>query len=111
MRGLPEADYGRVPLCEQDQIVLCSDGVHAVLTPRQLGQAVMKAPDPQTAANTLVDLAITHGTRDNATAVVIQVTAASGDEDVPRAAHARRLLSIRPAPMKTARRPQEERGH
>ncbi|MEW6486350.1 MAG: protein phosphatase 2C domain-containing protein [Thermodesulfobacteriota bacterium] len=56
-----------------DVFVLTSDGVHGVLSPGQILKAAA-GPDPEAAAVGLVEAALAAGTRDNATAAVLQVT-------------------------------------
>lgn len=55
-----------------DRFVLTSDGVHGVLSPDEILEAAAGA-DPQAAAVRLVEAALAAGTRDNATAAVLQV--------------------------------------
>jgi protein phosphatase len=57
-----------------DRLLLCSDGVSGVLDDRELA-AVLGSVRLSHAARVLVELALAAGTRDNATAVVVDVVA------------------------------------
>lgn len=61
----------------QDRLLLCSDGLHGVLDPARLTELLQIDP-PQTAVDALVQEAITAGTQDNVTAVVVQLDKQSG---------------------------------
>lgn len=52
-------------------LVLCSDGVHAVLDPDRIAEAVAAAEGPSAAADGLVGAALEGGSTDNATAVIL----------------------------------------
>ena len=73
-----------VPLVAGDRLVVCSDGVHAQMADADLAAAVLAATSPDVAASALVDLAVERGGTDDATAVVIQVTAADGPTGAER---------------------------
>jgi protein phosphatase len=53
------------------RLLLCSDGVHKILSPTALHRIL---DQPEAAASSLVDAAITLGGRDNATALVVEHT-------------------------------------
>jgi serine/threonine protein phosphatase PrpC len=55
-----------------DRFVLTSDGVHGVLRPRRLGEIAARG-NAQEAAEALVEAALTAGSKDNVTALVLQV--------------------------------------
>src|SRR5574341_261347 len=57
-----------------DRFVLCSDGVHGVLSDRVLADLLSEPGSPQHAAERLVKRALEAGGRDNATALVVAVT-------------------------------------
>ncbi|WP_022868605.1 PP2C family protein-serine/threonine phosphatase [Schaalia vaccimaxillae] len=103
MAALPQADYNLVPLFQGDYAVICSDGVHGVLGDDQIHRIVDVGGEPQQIANELVDAAITFGTRDNTTAVVVHASRASrvGDD---LNVHSRFIQAVRPASTTTARR-------
>lgn len=52
-------------------LVLCSDGVHRVLDPDRIAEAVAAAKEPSAAADGLVGAALEGGSTDNATAVIL----------------------------------------
>ena len=72
-----EADIFVVALQPGDRVILCSDGVHAHLGPREFA-ALTEAADPQAASEALVALALQRGTTDNASAVVLRYRAGDG---------------------------------
>ena len=66
-------DHGVQPLREHDRLMLCSDGVHCVLTPRRLRDLLLRRGAPDDDAQAIVGAALDAGSRDNATCVVIDV--------------------------------------
>jgi protein phosphatase len=58
-----------------EALLLCSDGVHGVLTPEQLRDLLESTPDAQAAAQQIVQMALDGGSRDNATALVLRYEA------------------------------------
>ncbi len=59
-----------------DVFLLCSDGLHGVLTDEQIAQILVDNPDPQMAADALIAAALLAGGKDqdNVTVVVIRCT-------------------------------------
>ena len=66
------ADFRPVDLAEHDRLLLCSDGVHRNLTAARLGE-LLAAGDVRTAARALADEALSAGSRDNISTVVVDV--------------------------------------
>lgn len=62
--------YGPTPLRPGDRMVLCSDGLTAVVADHELS-ALATAGDPQAAADALVDETLRRGAPDNVAVVVI----------------------------------------
>jgi protein phosphatase len=58
-----------------EMLLLCSDGVHGVLTPERLRDLLLSAADEQAAAQLIVRTALETGSRDNATALVLRYEA------------------------------------
>lgn len=105
MPELPQADYVLTPMCEGDVVVLCSDGVHGVLSEQDLIDIASQDASAQEIANALVDRAIEGGTRDNATALVIRAQSVVGSRyDGDIRASVRPRIPVRPLPVTTARR-------
>lgn len=105
MPELPQADYVLTPMCEGDVVVLCSDGVHGVLSEQDLIDIASQDVSAQEIANALVDQAIEGGTRDNATALVIRAQSVVGSRyDGDIRASVRPRIPVRPLPVTTARR-------
>lgn len=109
MLGVPQVDYTATSLHEGDHLVICTDGVHGVLTDSDIADVVSAGPDPQTIATALVDLALVRGTRDNATALVVRAESVTrADKGDDRTVATRPVLAITPTPTVTARRPRNE---
>ncbi|MBK8973542.1 MAG: bifunctional protein-serine/threonine kinase/phosphatase [Hahellaceae bacterium] len=66
-------DYANVPVTVGDQFLLTSDGIHDFLSPDQIKDTLMMAASAQEAADQLVKQALTHGSDDNISAVVVKV--------------------------------------
>ncbi|MEX8517161.1 MAG: protein phosphatase 2C domain-containing protein [Leptothrix sp. (in: b-proteobacteria)] len=65
-------DYLQGELQTGDRFLLSSDGVHGVLKPERI-QALLTAATAQAASQALVEAALAAGSRDNVTALVMQV--------------------------------------
>lgn len=105
MPGIPQADYYRTPLMPGDHLVISTDGMHGAVSEEQIAQVVHSASDPQAIANELVRLALSQGTRDNATVVVVRADHVVGhDPDQDLGVMNRPILSVSPIPTVTAPR-------
>jgi serine/threonine protein phosphatase PrpC len=67
-------DFAQGDVRAGDVFLLTSDGVHGVLKPRQLAQWLRSEPTAQAASQAIVQAALTAGSHDNATALVVRVT-------------------------------------
>ncbi|HKE96735.1 MAG TPA: type VI secretion system-associated protein TagF [Povalibacter sp.] len=65
-----------------DRFLLCSDGLHGPLDHQHLREILAAQSDPQATAEHLLRAAIEAGSRDNITAVVVDVTPESGDDEI-----------------------------
>ncbi len=76
-------DYAAQPVALHDRFLLCSDGVHGVLTDDSIREALRERSAPEVAARALVAAALDSGSADNCTALVLDVvglpTAVSAD--------------------------------
>lgn len=63
-----------------DRFVLVSDGVWATLNDARLASAAERHADPQALADALVALALSQGSQDNASAVVLDIVALPDDQ-------------------------------
>jgi serine/threonine protein phosphatase PrpC len=72
-----------LPLFHGDRLLLCTDGVHESSSEAEIGEVVTSQPSPALAARKLVDLALSRGGRDNATAVAIRVLEAAAAQRPP----------------------------
>jgi PPM family protein phosphatase len=80
-------DLWRIHPVRGDRYLLCSDGLTNELIPDQIIEVLSSVPDPQKAAELLVQAARTHGGSDNITAVVVDVVVGEDeDESVPAVA-------------------------
>jgi len=66
-----------------DRILLCSDGLTSMLDGARIQEILNSEPDPQAAAQLLVEAANRAGGDDNITAIVVDVQEASGDGSGP----------------------------
>lgn len=71
----PEVDLITRQLEAGDRYLFCTDGVTRMLPDSELGSLLMKFPDPKSAIDDIVSLAVRRGGPDNATAVAIFVDA------------------------------------
>ena len=76
-------DYAAQPVALHDRFLLCSDGVHGVLTDESIAEALRERSAPDDTARALVAAALDSGSSDNCTALVLDVvglpTAVSAD--------------------------------
>jgi protein phosphatase len=63
------------PIASGDVLLLCSDGLHGVLGHDQIRRILEHTTAPDAAARELVDAALTGGSRDNVTALVVRYEA------------------------------------
>lgn len=73
--GIPVVDQWLLIARPNDRILLCSDGLSTELTDQFLMATLQAVPDPQAAAEALVEAAVRAGGRDNVTAVVVDAVA------------------------------------
>jgi serine/threonine protein phosphatase PrpC len=66
-------DYAEQPLAAYDRFMLCSDGVHAVLTDERIGDILRARSAPSEASRLLVESAFANGGADNCSALVLDV--------------------------------------
>lgn len=69
----PAPDLSVVPVVTAGRLLLCSDGVHGMLSDEEIARALAEHPEPGPAAMELVRAAVLAGGQDNATAVVVDV--------------------------------------
>ena len=68
-----EVELYPVELRNGDRVLLCSDGLTSMIRPDAIAAILRREPDPQVAANKLVDAANAAGGEDNITVVVLDV--------------------------------------
>lgn len=66
-------DYGAHDIAPHDRLMLCSDGVHGMMSNAQILTLLDQRASPEETAQKLVAGAIEHGGDDNATALVIDI--------------------------------------
>jgi len=73
----PVVDVDLIPLEPRhgDRYLLCSDGLPREVSDEEIAGVLGSVQDPSTAANKLVELAISHGGSDNITVVVVDLLA------------------------------------
>jgi serine/threonine protein phosphatase PrpC len=69
----PEVDLIPRPLMAGDRYLFCTDGVTRMLPDSEIGSLLMKFPDPKSALDDIVSLAVRRGGPDNATGVILFV--------------------------------------
>jgi len=74
-------DYWLVPVEAGERLLLCSDGLSGELDIEAIAAVVTRKGNPQEIADSLVELALSVGGKDNVTAVVVDVLAAG--QDIP----------------------------
>lgn len=79
--GPAEADYFLLPLPSVERLVLCSDGINAMIDDAAILTILREAEDPRDAADQLVAAAVAAGGRDNATAIVVDVVGLVTEKD------------------------------
>ena len=79
-----EVDIVVIDLQDDDRILLCSDGLTDMITPEDIKRILVDEPEPQEAADHLVDAANEAGGQDNITAMVVRVTEGEDDEPGPQ---------------------------
>lgn len=72
----PDPDYWLLPAGPADRMLVCSDGLTDELADTEIATVLGTEADPQRAAERLVDEAVGRGSRDNVTAVVVDVATA-----------------------------------
>jgi len=68
-------DYSTQPVALHDRFLLCSDGVHGVLSEPRIVEILRERSAPDDTANALVAAALDSGSTDNCTALVLDVIA------------------------------------
>jgi len=94
--GIEEAlrlDYATQPAAPHDRYLLCSDGIHGVLTDKRIGEVLRGRADPEATARSLTEAALAAGSHDNVTALVLDVL------DLPPVDQASLDLALAPLPL------------
>ena len=66
-------DYASQPLALHDRFLLCSDGIHGVLSAETIADILRERPASEDSARALVAAALDSGSTDNCTALVLDV--------------------------------------
>ena len=66
-------EYTAVPMARHDRFLLCTDGLYGWLTDETIADTLSERSAPADTARALVKIAIESGTRDNCTALVLDV--------------------------------------
>jgi len=59
-----------LPLMNEDQLLLCTDGLTEMVDEEEIAGVLLRGQSPQDACQTLVDLALEHGGKDNVTVLL-----------------------------------------
>lgn len=82
-----QVDQGAIEPRTGDRLLLCSDGLTGMVDEERITRILIENPDPQAAADALVEAANEAGGQDNITAVVMDVLETKG-EPVPQGTQA-----------------------
>ncbi len=85
------ADYTQHDLRPHDRLLLCTDGVHGVLSEARLAQLLARRGAPEEGARHVVEEALQAGSQDNATALIVDVLAVPAAEWIDLESAAARL--------------------
>lgn len=90
------ADYAQHDLRPHDRFLLCTDGVHAMLSEARLAQLLARRSAPEEGARQAVQEALQAGSQDNATALIVDVLAVPAADwlDLQSAAAALPVLEV-----------------
>lgn len=78
-----EADYWLFPAELGDRMLICSDGLTNEVSTERIRDVLNTEPDPQTAADVLIDEAVRAGARDNVTVVVVDAVSVASRPGMP----------------------------
>ncbi|MDR0366824.1 MAG: protein phosphatase 2C domain-containing protein [Bifidobacteriaceae bacterium] len=106
-------DYSLIPVTVGDRLLICSDGLTNEVDDAQIATFLATFASPQSAAQALLDAALSHGGADNISVVIVDVTSlaqgADGtpeeDTDPHRQADAATVQFRTPAHQTTAAQP------
>lgn len=68
-----DADYWMHPIVQNERLLLCSDGLCGEVDDTAIRAVLLEHPEPQAAADALVQLALDNGGRDNVSVIVLEV--------------------------------------
>lgn len=71
-------DHVAMPSCQEDRVVICSDGLSGKVSKKEIGTLVTTY-DSVTACKKLTELALQRGGQDNITVIVVNITATGGN--------------------------------
>lgn len=77
-----------------DRLMLCSDGLYAMVEDRDIERILAATPDAQNAADLLIEAALSHGGSDNITVIVVDANEFSPQKQVKIARKTKRLAAI-----------------
>jgi serine/threonine protein phosphatase PrpC len=92
-------DYATQPVALHDRFLLCSDGVHAYLSPETMADILRERSASEDTARALVAAALDAGSTDNCTAMVIDVVELPSAESAEVVSNAIMQLPLIPVPI------------
>ena len=75
-----QVDESSLEAREGDRLLLCSDGLHSMVSDQAIENVLENIPDPQEAANRLIDMANQAGGLDNITVMILDFQSGDGVE-------------------------------
>lgn len=76
-----EADLYELAVSNGDRLLICSDGLYSMVDDNTILQVLTSDPDPQAAANMLVEAALEAGGNDNVSVIVADVSGGSWKQE------------------------------
>ena len=71
--ALEKVDTGIVDAAPGDRFLLCSDGLHNMMSARMITATLKSQTDPKKSAEKLLQMALQNGGKDNVTLIVIHI--------------------------------------
>ena len=78
-------DVRHLPVRDGDRLLLASDGLAAVASEEEVERLMVACPEPEEAAERLLELALDRGAPDNVTLLVARIAAAPAERTAPAA--------------------------
>ena len=91
-----DADFWLYPVVSGERLLMCSDGLSGELTDDAMARILLDEPDPQEAADALLQQALTNGGRDNVTVVVVEIVEGGAGAEIDEETSVHRRIGADP---------------